>query len=350
MAHEFESGFFAKNNPAWHGLGTVVKDSPSVSAGLALAGLAWDVIKEPCYLSDGRMIPGHFATLRETDRAPLGVVGPDWTPLQNSHAFDWFEPLVESGLVTLETAGSLRGGKKVWVLAKIETVEVMPGDAVTQYVLLSNDHAGKASVRVGFTEVRVVCMNTMRAAHNSEASKLVKVRHNTRVVQSLEAVRSLLDVAKAEFVGSQEQFQALAKKPCGEETLRRYIREVFQPGKGEDPHAAKTQVGRIMPYFEEGAGAELSRGTMWGALNSVTEFVTHGQGRSQDGRLDSQWFGQGAKLIERAREVALDFGFFDQAMLATETHGSSVTPMLDAIGGNAGLSETPFLDSILAAQ
>ena len=61
-------------------------------------------------------------------------------------------------------------------------------------------------------------------------------------------------------------------------------------------------------YEGQGRGAELqaAKGTAWGLLCAVTEFVDHERrARSQEYRLDSAWFGQGAALKQRALDHAL---------------------------------------------
>jgi hypothetical protein len=91
-------------------------------------------------------------------------------------------------------------------------------------------------------------------------------------------------------------------------TLRRYVREVFSPNKDiDDEKTAKQVVGKIVPLFECGRGAELSRGTMWGAFNAVTEYLTHEKGDNAATRLDSQWFGHNARFISRALDTALSY-------------------------------------------
>ena len=63
-----------------------------------------------------------------------------------------------------------------------------------------------------------------------------------------------------------------------------------------------------MLYEGHGRGAEMhaAKDTAWGLLCSVTEFIDHEkQARSQDNRLDSAWFGQGAAIKQRALDHAL---------------------------------------------
>jgi len=54
-------------------------------------------------------------------------------------------------------------------------------------------------VKVGFTPVRVVCNNTLCLAHDSEASKLLRVKHTSQIVENLASIRDIMDFARSEF-------------------------------------------------------------------------------------------------------------------------------------------------------
>lgn len=182
-------------------------------------------------------IVDRYAVCRKVDDSVLGIVGPDYTPLQNNEAFAWFHPFLDAGGVTIETAGSLKGGTIVWVLARIEAGElhVSEKDKIAHYVLLSNSHDGSLSVRVGFTPpVRVVCNNTLSLARESEASKLLRVKHTVRVIENLEYIREIMDLAHKEFYATVRQYQALRQKQISHDDLAKYVRVVFDlPGTEE---------------------------------------------------------------------------------------------------------------------
>lgn len=306
MAHKFETGFFT-GQPAWHGLGTVLDQPPSIPEAIVAAGLDWTVSLEDLITTSGQPVTPK-AVKRDRDGAILGVVGPKFKPLQNDAAFNWFAPFVESGACTLEAAGALRQGARVWVLAKIAegtSAEIVPGDNVERYLLLAHGHDGSLAVRLGFTDVRVVCQNTLTMAVGS--SRLLKIKHTKNVETAMSLVREILDVQRREFAASIVQMRTLAAKECDELTLRKYVREVFAPaGKDtDDEDTAKTLQNKIVPLFESGIGMDLAGKTMWGAFNCVTEYLTYYRGRSNEDRLDSNWFGPGADLLDRAKKVAL---------------------------------------------
>jgi phage/plasmid-like protein (TIGR03299 family) len=302
MAHEVESMMYVGKEP-WHGLGEEIPESKklSIDEAIAAAGLKWRVDKRHLFTEGSIGIQGHFATCRDTDNQILGIVGTDYTPLQNREAFSWFQPFLDAGVATLETAGSLKHGQKVWILAKIRDGQgSVNGDKVDHYMLLSNAHDGSIQVRVGFTPIRVVCNNTLCLAHESKASRLLCAKHDSRVVENLESVREIMDLARREFYATVEQYRSLRKK-ISRGDLERYVEVVFSlPENG----GAKL-IPAVIHLFEHGRGSDLAGPTCWGAYNAVTEYLNYFRGKTQDNTLNSLWYGDSAVVNKKALDVAL---------------------------------------------
>jgi len=322
MAHLVENMFSVLETP-WHGLGRILQSAPTMEDAIVAAGLDWGVRLQPLHMvydGEDMPVPG-YATVRDSDKSVLGVVGPTYRPVQNKDAFKWFQPWLESGRVALETAGSLKNGRHVWVLARVlnggSEAEVRPNDPVKQYILLSNGHDGSLALRNGFCGIRVVCANTMAAAHDDKASKLLKIRHTAGAAEAMLKVREVMDLAQGEFAANIEQYRAMARKGVTKDSLREYVRRVFQPKIVEavaktqnvdekDVEAADTScdrlLGKIIPLFEGGRGN--GKGTVWDAYNAVTEYLSYERGRNQEGRLDSLWFGDSARINKQAMTEA----------------------------------------------
>lgn len=317
MSHEVEQMFYVGEVP-WHGLGIKLEESPSIEDAIVYAGLNWQVERRQCSYkgNDGEsvLIPT-YATVRGSDGKHLGTVGNTYRVLQNDKAFQWFQPYLDSGEVELHTAGSLREGRHVWVLAQVkhDPIEIVPGDEILQFILLSNSHDGSASIRAGFTGIRVVCANTVAAAHNAASSKLMRIRHSESAHLALDKVRESLDIGRREFRATAEGMRQMARHGVRVEDLKRYVREVFAPKVTLDTEdeltnsALENICDRVVPLFEAGRGAGLPgvKGTVWGAYNAVTELLTWERGRTKDTRLENLWFGQATGVAQRAYNVAL---------------------------------------------
>lgn len=306
MSHCVESMLFVGKAP-WHGLGVQLDNPPTVEEAIRQAGMDWSVGMAPLYLADNRQAPA-FATLRNTDQAILGVVGPQYRPLQNAEAFAFFQPFLDAGQASIDTAGSLSAGKRIWVLAKLNRapLEIAPGDQVEKFLLLSNSHDGTLAVRIGFTPIRVVCANTLAMAHRSDASKLLRVKHSARVVENLAAIQETVDAANAQFEATADQYRRLVCRAINQADVREYVKQVFEV-EGEPSPRMRGILDSCVRLFEQGMGNDMHgvRGTLWAAYNGITEYLGTERGRNANNRLNALWFGDSARLNERALATAL---------------------------------------------
>ncbi len=310
MSHEVEKMVFAGATP-WHGLGTEIDDVTTFWDAFQLAGLDWQVETKPLFMENGEAVKAQ-ASVRQSDGRVLGVVGPRWTPLQNKDAFKVFEPLVDSGDLKLHTAGSLRGGERVWVLCQLglENTEIVKNDEIAKFALLSNGHDGKLAVHFGFTPIRVVCANTEAMARGSQASKLIRVRHHRFVKNNVEKLRDIMNLANQEFETTAEQYRFLASRSINSSDLEKYVKIVLDvQGKEDDDISTRTKniIGTIEELFVDGQGNDLPQVacTYWAAYNAVTEYLNYTKGRNAENRMDSLWFGQNGNLSHKALDTAL---------------------------------------------
>jgi phage/plasmid-like protein (TIGR03299 family) len=308
MAHKIENNemMYVGATP-WHGLGVKLNDNPSIEDAIKAAGLDWEVQLMPLYLADGRKV-SRQASVRTDKNLILGDVGPGYHVLQNHDAFQWFQPFLESGAATLETAGALESGKRIWIQAKIKAdpIEIVKNDPVEQYVLLAHAHDGTLAIRCGFTAQRVVCYNTLSMAVNRSDSQLIRVRHTSAMLDNLEKIQEVMDLSRQEFIASCEQYKLLASRQISKADLEKYVKTVF-----ELPETQKREskvLTSVVSMFEHGKGNNMPgvAGTVWAAYNAVTEYMTWEQGRTADARLNKLWFGQNVKTNREALEVAVE--------------------------------------------
>lgn len=312
MSHEVETMMFVgSEGRPWHGIGTDyqgdVYDWPSACQ---KAGLDWEVELVPLVTHDTGAKVEHKAVRRKTDGRTLGVVGPRYTPFQNKDVFQWFAPWLDAKEASLSTAGSLRQGSRIWVLAKInrDPLVIAAGDEVQKYLLLSSGHDGSLAVRAGFCPIRVVCANTLAMAHGSDASRLIRLKHSRSVLENLAAVRETISIANERFEATAEQYRRLVKKTICQADVQKYVHRVLEI---EDESKASTRIKNIaqamIDLAETGKGNNLPpvRGTLWASFNGITQYLAYNRGTSQESRLDSLWYGSSAALNKKALDVAL---------------------------------------------
>jgi len=252
------------------------------------------------------------AVINESDDSVLGVVGPTYNLLQNKDAFGWFQPFLDNKVCRFATAGSILNGRRVWVLAELneDPSEIVKGDDVNKFILLSNSHDGGTSVKIGFTPIRIWCTNCLSLAHNASTAQILRIRHSSQLNVNMELVRGVMNTANKEFNATAEKYQFLASRHINASDLRKYIKIVLKVDNVEEEELStrsKNTIDRIIHLCEEGKGNQLKgvKGTYWSAYNGVTEYLNHYKGRSVNNRLNNIWFGADVKTNHDALQTAL---------------------------------------------
>lgn len=318
MSALVEEMFSVKERP-WHGLGTIVVKAPSIEEGIKLAGLDWSVdLKEVAV--EGNVVKGYKAAMRSSDNSCLGIVSDQYKVLQNQDAFNFFEPFLDTDQATLETAGSLKNGKRVWILAKLSLddmiIDEKHDDRVEKFILLSNSHDGTAAVKVGYTPIRVVCNNTLTAAEESVDSNLIRVTHRGDVLGSLDMVRDAMIAMDASFKTTEEMYKKLANtRNIKKEDIKKYVMAVYSKqdmNKNYEDNTAITeeeisaQRKKLIARVEELFDLEPVP-SAWALYNSMNYVLNHERGRSTESRYNSIWFESGKRLDKEALKLALQY-------------------------------------------
>jgi len=316
MAHLIDSMAYVGDTP-WHGLGNRLTEKQSIDVWAHEAGMDWKINETPVrfsaqHWSGGEML-NSFADQKVLYRSDtldaLSVVSKRYKVVQPMDILEFYRDLTEQSGFELETAGVLKGGRKLWALARTGQSLLLKGKDVTNgYVLLATACDGTLATTAQLTSVRVVCNNTLAVALG-QGSGAVKVPHSTTFDPI--AVKQQLGLSVSDWEMFKSQLTALSGRKVKDSETNKYLVQVFS-----DPYASKDAppineraMNRALELFQgHGRGSRLasSQGTAFGLLNAVTEFVDHERrARSTDHRLDSAWFGQGAALKQKAMQTAL---------------------------------------------
>ena len=320
MSHEVEmvdgvaQMAYAGEKPC-HGLGVEVSNDLTPDQIMRKAGLDWSVEKVPLYFTNrgGKAVSvNKQALVRSTDQKVLDVIGDDWNPVQNEDAFEFFSEYVLAGDMEMNTAGSLKGGKNVFALAKVkESFSILGEDQVDSYLLFSNPHEYGKAIDVRFTPVRVVCNNTLTFSLQSKSKNFVKLNHRTKF--DADMVKQQMGLASEKFAKYKEMAEFLSTKKFSVESLINYYNDVFPHTYSKDKEVKGIEdltknAKAAMDVLYTQPGANFGEGTWWQALNSVTYMTDHTMGRNAETRLQSAWFGQNqarkVKAVNKAVEYA----------------------------------------------
>ena len=319
MAHELVSSndmAFVGETP-WHGLGNQLPKNQPIEVWQKSAGMDFEINQSDVLFNaangDGNLLNlrvNSDATVlyRSDNSEPLSVVSKRYKVVQPHDVLSFYRDLVSVGGLELETAGVLKGGKKLWALAKTGQETILAGgDKVKAYLLLATSCDGSLATTAQFTSVRVVCNNTLQMAVGVSKGA-VRVPHSTTFDPV--AVKQELGLGMSAWDVFMTNIKAMSNRPVNKFEAMSYLVNVLgDPALplNDQPNQKAIQTVYGL-YSGSGKGSDLvsASGTAWGLVNGVTEFVdTHRRARSQDNRLDSAWFGTGAQIKQRGYDAAL---------------------------------------------
>lgn len=288
MSANVETMMYVREKP-WHGLGTMVAEAPTSADAMRLAGLNWEVNPLPIYTAEGVEIPNYKANTRSSDGTVLGIVSNRYKIVQNGEAFDFTDALLGEG-IKYETAGSLSGGKRIWLLGKMPE-RYIAGDKFEPYICFTNTHDGSGAVRVCMTPIRVVCNNTLNMALGS-AKRNWSAVHKGNIGAKLEEARTTLQLADVYLKGLEEKADRLANdKMSYDETVKAIetILPILPNATDRQKETVKTARDSIMACVFA-PDLEQFLYTKWGLINAVSDYIGHSAPvRRNDNYDENRW-------------------------------------------------------------
>ncbi len=371
MAHELATqadgtiamAYRAGDAAPWHAPETnpqTVEAGASIDTWAKAAGLNYTVECRPNHRTDGTPIPDSFYIERTDNKHVTGpYIAGQWQPVQNRAILEVADDIRAKHGHDIITAGALFGGAAAWVQLEAGlSADIGDGDTVTSRPLFTVRHTGRDANTFASVQTRVVCNNTLTFAMSEKEADIF--RHDHRVALDPEAVETALGLNAESFGSFVGAAKAMAARALTDGEALDYFRAVMRGtekttdggrvihsegvrkafayytgqdfvaiGKEDESDAARyvsarlDAIGRSVaaglpeditapPAADINPGHDLvtTRGTVWGALNTVTWLADQRpvKNRGTAHNVASNLFGDGTGgvLKSRAHKAALE--------------------------------------------
>ena len=309
MRNLFAETIFDSRKTLWDGLGSEVTGAVSSEHAITLAGLNWDVYQDEVYTKDGIKIEGSFANIRTSDNKPLGIVGERYQIVQNKDAFNFTDELLGEG-VTYETAGALKGGKVIWLLAKMPNEYKILDDKIDPFLVFTNSHDGSGAVKVAMTPVRVWCKNTLTLALK-KSKRTWSARHTMSIDKRLEQARTTLNLANTYMESLNNTFEDLYKVKLNKDKVVKLVNDLC-PVDEDATDRVKKNVENIrmdiLFRYEEAPDLKDREETGARFIQSVVDSVDHKEPARLTQNYQANFFASminGNSLLDRAMDMVM---------------------------------------------
>ena len=313
MPANFTSGWLGNGEAAWHGQGVVTQGTLPAREAFETADALFTVEKRELsypieHEDDGspelQAPAGVFGVIRTDTQDLLGVVSKQYEIVQNDSLLRMAEFIREE--VDMDCVIVLSDGAKVCFTATLRGAEtdIVPGDTVKRRIVGYLGHDGKTGCGAKFTNIRVVCQNTLTAALGESGARS-SITHKNGANNNFDALISSIDVARQDFVTECELMREFSRMSMGPSAFNEFIDEVYNIDEGQVFRKRE----KLQRAFTHGYGSEYAYFSLWSGINAITQVetstrgTTAAKGRAQFAR---GTFGAGAQISKRAFAVARD--------------------------------------------
>lgn len=256
----------------WSNIGYDIRKATTVEEALKLSHLDYTVEKVPCFLADGTPIPGAFCTKKENSTETFGVVGKEFSIIQNIEGFDFINALVGEGLTFLK-AGENR--KMVWIIGQLPTIEVL-GDKVTPHVIFQNSHGGNTTLKATIAPLRIICQNQFNLTFRKADNK-ISLRHTSSIKERLHTAETVLAQNSIYLDEFKKKAEEMASTKISKAKVDSFLDSIFEVKADFNPtkvKAVEEKRARFMAAYQAEDNQNFI-GTQWGLVNAYTDYVTH---------------------------------------------------------------------------
>nr|AAU84559.1 hypothetical protein [uncultured organism BAC21E04] len=311
MPANFTSGWLGNGERAWHGLGTVTEGTLPAREAFETADALFTVEKRELFyplidedhVADQRS--GVYGVIRTDSEQLLGVVSKQYEIVQNDSLLRMAEFIREE--VDMDCVIVLSDGAKVCFTATLRGAEtdIVPGDTVKRRIVGYLGHDGKTGCGAKFTNIRVVCQNTLTAALGEAGGAHSSITHKNGANNNFDTLINSIDVARQDFVTECELMREFSRASMGVSQFNEFVDEVYNIDEGQVFRKRE----KLERAFTRGFGFRFAPASVWSAVNAITEVetstrnTTAAKGRAQFAR---GTFGVGAQISKRAFALARD--------------------------------------------
>ena len=256
----------------WNKVGTDIRDANSVKEALQISGLDYEVVKAPIYLSNGHRIKDQFATKKKGTDEVFGIVGKDYTIVQNEEAFSFVDGIISEGL-TFVKAGET--SYMNYIITSLPEQYILD-DKFKPYIIFQNSHAGATTLKAAICPLRIICQNQFTMAFRNSENK-ISIRHSSSIHEKMDEAQHILQF-NAEYMDSfNKMANEMAANKIGDEKALDIIDKYFLVDDNASTRKVNSNEEKkaILLNAYNAEDNQNFRGTQWGLVNAFSDYITH---------------------------------------------------------------------------
>jgi len=173
--------------------------------------------------------------------------------------------------LSVSNAGSINGGRRVFIQLKIEGLAKAGGDTIEQYVTIIDSNDGSTSLSVGIGDEFMHCENQFFKFYAAGESKF---RHTATIEQKIAELPKLIEIGLGKTIEQVKIYNKFASTPLTQRLAEKAIKEVLELDSLENIKGRSlTNYIKLDESIKREVG-DMGRNLL-ALFNGVTRFTTH---------------------------------------------------------------------------
>jgi len=202
-----------------------------------------------------------------------------------------------NGQLSVKKAGSINGGRKVYMNLEIEGFSKVGPDNVKKYITIIDSNDGSTSLSVGFGDLTMRCENQFWKFYKAGEAKF---RHSASLEQKMLEIPKLINIALEQSMRQIELYNNFQSTAITRDLVKPFIMNVMEIEEKEIKGKSLTIFNDLKNAIE----TELNQVglNVWGLHGGVTRYTTHHQKGTNrvNGKIESQLVGTSYKYNQKS--------------------------------------------------
>ena len=234
-----------------------------------------------------------------------------YTPSQNKEIVEMVlkgsEPF---GELSIQTAGSLHEGRKVFIQLALDGFANVGNDKVKRYITIIDSNDGSTGLSVGIGDLTMSCSNQF---YQFNKAGTMKARHTMSIDSKIKELPYLIKEALSSSMKLIETYNKFASTKVSRDLANKMVNHLLGFDKTSSDtilNELKSRSTNAMESLYTCIETEMNgKGqNLWGLHSGVTRWTTHEKSapRRENGRLESSMMGTNYRTNQSSLEFCLD--------------------------------------------
>ena len=242
------------------------------------------------------IVSDYYGLMNSKSRNIINTVKAGYTVTQNDEIIETVVRGMQGfGELSVQKAGSINDGRKVFIQLKIEGLAKVGNDSIERYITIIDSNDGSTGLSVGCGDLTMSCQNQFFKFYKKGTAKFL---HTASITEKIKALPELITLALSESMKLIELYNKFQSTPVTRALCNQLVKELVGLDKTasakELSDASGKQLKAMETLYSNIENQTNDKGlNLWGLHSGTTRWTTFEKQspKRENGRIESSMMG-----------------------------------------------------------